>query len=65
MGISRVELSRLLLYNCTTEQKNAMFFTRTSNGQRKRNSMGLGRKITKLPEGITERIHFNDISSLS
>ena len=65
MGISRVELSRLLLYNCTTEQKNAMFFTRTSNGQRKRNSMGLGQKITKLPEGITERIHFNDISSLS
>ena len=65
MGISRLELSRLLLYNCTTEQKNAMFFTRTSNGQRKRNSIGVGLKITKIPEGSTERIHFNDISSLS
>ena len=65
MGISRLQLPRLLLYNCTTELKNAMFFTRTSNGQRKRNSMELGWKITKLPEGITERIHFNDISSLS
>ena len=42
MGISRLELSRLLLYNCATEQKSAMFFTRTLNGQRKRNSMGLG-----------------------
>ena len=65
-GNSRLELS-VAYHDCLqlyTEQQDVMFFTGTTKTEL-RNSVGLGLKVTKLPEGIPERIHFDDMWSLS